>query len=45
MDFEKGKRTEISIFTEYVVRTAKVYGLAAPLHEKVFRTLSERISA
>ncbi len=40
MDFEKKKKTELDIFTGYIVNYAKKHGLDAPLHEKVYKVLT-----
>lgn len=41
MDFEKGKQTEIELFTGYVVKSGKRLGVATPLHERVYTELVE----
>lgn len=44
MDFEKKKKTELDIFTGYIVNYAKKHGLDAPLHEKVYKVLSKNVN-
>ena len=39
VDFEKNRKTEIETFTGYIVKTAKDYGLEAPLHEMIYSSL------
>ena len=40
LDFEKGRETEIDIFTGYIVRTGRELGIKTPLHERVYKTLT-----
>ncbi|MBU1056073.1 MAG: 2-dehydropantoate 2-reductase [Proteobacteria bacterium] len=40
MDFERKKKTELDIFTGYIINCAKEYGLSVPYHEKVYKVLS-----
>jgi 2-dehydropantoate 2-reductase len=42
LDFEKGKKTEIEIFTGYVVKTGKELGINTPLHESIYSRLSSK---
>lgn len=44
MDFEKKKKTELDIFTGYIVNYAKKHGLDVPLHEKVYKVLSKNVN-
>lgn len=39
MDFEKAKKTEIEIFTGYIVKTSNELGIDTPLHQKVYSQL------
>lgn len=39
MDFEKAKKTEIEIFTGYIVKTSDELGIDTPLHQKVYSRL------
>jgi len=41
LDYEKGRETEIDIFTGYIVRTGREMGIKTPLHERVYKTLTE----
>lgn len=40
LDFEKGRETEIDIFTGYIVRAGRELGIETPLHERVYKTLT-----
>ena len=40
LDYEKGRETEIDIFTGYIVRTGQKLGIKTPLHERVYKTLT-----
>jgi 2-dehydropantoate 2-reductase len=40
LDYEKGRETEIDIFTGYIVRTGRELGIKTPLNERVYRTLT-----
>ncbi|MBW2557936.1 MAG: 2-dehydropantoate 2-reductase [Deltaproteobacteria bacterium] len=42
MDFEKGKRTEIETFVEFIVREAGKLGLPVPTHKKIYAALKAR---
>ena len=42
MDFEKGKRTEIETFVEFIVREAGKLGLPATTHERIYAALKAR---
>jgi 2-dehydropantoate 2-reductase len=42
MDFEKGKRTEIETFVEFIVSGARRLGLPATTHEKIYAALKAR---
>ena len=42
MDFEKGKRTEIETFVEFIVREARRLGLPAATHERIYAALKAR---
>ncbi|MBW2544487.1 MAG: 2-dehydropantoate 2-reductase [Deltaproteobacteria bacterium] len=42
MDFEKGKRTEIETFVEFIVREAGRLGLPATTHERIYAALKAR---
>ena len=42
MDFEKGKRTEIETFVEFIVREAGRLGLPATTHERIYTALKAR---
>ncbi|MBN2539439.1 MAG: 2-dehydropantoate 2-reductase, partial [Deltaproteobacteria bacterium] len=42
MDFEKGKRTEIGTFIEFIVNEGEKRGLPVPTHEKVYAALKAR---
>lgn len=39
LDYEKGRETEIDIFTGYIVRTGRELDIKTPLHERVYKTL------
>ncbi len=39
MDFERAKKTELEIFTGYVVKTSDELGIKAPLHQTVYSRL------
>ena len=45
LDFERGKKTEIETFTGYVIKTAGRLGIPTPLHETVYRSLVDRLTA
>ena len=40
LDFEKGRETEIDIFTSYIVRAGRELGIKTPLHDRVYKTLT-----
>jgi 2-dehydropantoate 2-reductase len=40
LDFEKGRETEIDIFTGYIVRAGRELGIKTPLHDRVYKTLT-----
>ncbi|MFH2046040.1 MAG: 2-dehydropantoate 2-reductase [Pseudomonadota bacterium] len=42
MDFERKKKTELDIFTGYIINCAKEYGLSVPCHEVVYQLLSNK---
>jgi 2-dehydropantoate 2-reductase len=42
LDFEKGKRTEIDVFTGYVVEKGEALGIETPIHQRVYKGLLER---
>lgn len=42
MDFEKGKRTEIETFVEFIVNEAGRLGLPAATHERIYAALKAR---
>ena len=42
MDFEKGKRTEIGTFIEFIVNEGKKRGLPVPTHERIYAALKAR---
>lgn len=44
VDYEKNRKTEIETFTGYIVKTAKDYGLPAPLHEMIYGSLLDRLN-
>jgi len=41
LDYEKGGRTEVELFTGYAVRTARTLGIPAPLHEEIYAALKK----
>ena len=41
LDFEKGRQTEIDLFTGYIVNSGKGLGIATPLHEKIYKALKQ----
>jgi len=43
MDFEKGKKAELDIFTGFVVNQAREFGVAVPYHQKVLSVLRQRL--
>lgn len=43
LDIERGKMTEIGIFTEFVVKKSQEYGLSVPLHDSIYRELLKKI--
>lgn len=45
LDYEKGRETEIDIFTGYIVRTGQGLGIKTPLHERVYKTLTAAVSS
>ena len=42
LDYERGNRTELDIFTAYMVKAGRELGIPVPLHEKVFAELGKR---
>lgn len=40
LDYERGRETEIDIFTGYIVRAGRELGIKTPLNERVYRTLT-----
>lgn len=44
VDFRSGKKSEIDIFTGYVVRKGKELGIATPLHEQIYNRLLEKLT-
>ena len=42
LDFESGGRTEIDLFTGYVLNSGKQLGISTPLHAKVYEKLSNK---
>lgn len=42
LDYERGNRTELDIFTAYMVRAGKELGIPVPLHRKVYAELMMR---
>ena len=42
-DIAKGKRSEISIFTEYVVNAGKALGIETPFHDRILSELQLKI--
>jgi 2-dehydropantoate 2-reductase len=42
-DMEKGKQTEIDIFTAFLCKTGKQLGVPTPLHDDLLKSLSEKI--
>jgi len=42
VDFEKGKRTELGTFIEFIVNEGKKRGLPVPTHERVYAALKAR---
>jgi len=40
LDYEKGRETEIDIFTGYIVKSGREWGIKTPLHERVYKTLT-----
>ncbi|MFC1815789.1 ketopantoate reductase family protein [Thermodesulfobacteriota bacterium] len=44
MDFENSRRTEIDIFTGYIVSSGKELGIQTPLHKKVYQKLKKSMS-
>jgi 2-dehydropantoate 2-reductase len=40
LDYEKGRETEIDIFTGYIVRTGQELGIKTPLNERVYKSLA-----
>lgn len=42
LDYEKGRKTEIEIFTGYIVKAGKELGVKTPLHNKVYDELLKR---
>ncbi|MEI7636897.1 MAG: 2-dehydropantoate 2-reductase [Syntrophus sp. (in: bacteria)] len=45
LDYEKGRETEIDIFTGYIVRTGQELGIKTPLHDRVYKTLTGAASS
>ncbi len=42
LDYERGNRTELDIFTAYMVKAGKELGIPVPLHRKVYADLMMR---
>ncbi|NPV03666.1 MAG: 2-dehydropantoate 2-reductase [Syntrophaceae bacterium] len=42
LDYERGNRTELDIFTAYMVKAGKELGIPVPLHKKVYVELLQR---
>ena len=42
LDYERGNRTELDIFTAYMVKAGKEFGIPVPLHRKVYAELLQR---
>ena len=42
LDYERGNRTELDIFTAYMVKAGKELGIPVPLHKKVYAELLQR---
>lgn len=42
LDYERGNRTELDIFTAYMVRAGRELGIPVPLHRKVYAELMMR---
>jgi len=42
LDYERGNRTELDIFTAYMVKAGKEFGIPVPLHKKVYAELLQR---
>jgi len=40
LDYEKGGETEIDIFTGFIVRAGREFGIKTPLNERVYKTLT-----
>jgi 2-dehydropantoate 2-reductase len=40
LDYERGRETEIDIFTGYIVRTGRELGIKTPLHDRVYKILT-----
>jgi len=40
LDYEKGRETEIDIFTGFIVRAGRELGIKTPLNERVYNTLT-----
>ena len=45
LDFEKGRKTEVETLTGYVVRAARRHGIATPLHDQVYASLTKRLAS
>ena len=43
LDFEKGRPTEIDIFTGFIVRAGRELGIATPLHDRVYEALTTKV--
>lgn len=41
LDYEKGGRTELELFIGYAVRTGRILGIPAPLHEEIYAALKK----
>ncbi len=42
LDFEKGRHTELEIFTGYIVRAGRELGVPTPLHDDIYERLKNR---
>ncbi len=42
MDFERNKKTELDIFTRYIVEYADKHGIYVPVHKNILKALSDR---
>jgi 2-dehydropantoate 2-reductase len=40
LDFENNRRTEIDLFTGYIVKSAKALGIPVPLHDEAYHRLT-----